>query len=143
MPNLLNELTHSVKEALGAHLTKYYNELVIQSHTAPIKDEDKAVSYVDSVIKRYNLLKSSQPTDQQLQDKKVKFLPLIQQHAQELTIALFSKPADIATRLSTLDVDEKRVAQLARTMEQPGRNEVGILISCVLTADTCAETCRH
>ncbi|KTD06157.1 coiled coil protein [Legionella gratiana] len=139
MPTL-NPLTPEMNDALGkmSTLVPQYNSLAEKSKSESLRDNQDAMQYVDSVIKRYKSIKATSPTTVDLQSKKESFLSLLKQHVAEVGVMSFSKPGDVASRLNEVDFSAESIDQITKGMEQAGLNDddLATLVTSVVTSET-------
>jgi hypothetical protein len=129
---ILKELTTDLKQALGKKydFVTHYETLLEKSKNESLRDNEAAISYLDQVIKRYKLIKATSPSDLKLQATKDSYLPLLQQHALELSVLSFSKPNDLVPRLQELDFEAALIDEYIRNIEQAGHDDDLCLTLC-------------
>lgn len=147
----LKKLKPEQKEALGSmnNLVQRYDGLLEQSKTETLKDSPEAIQYIDDVITRYLMIKKTSPATQSSQAIKEKFLSSLREHASELSILSFSKPAELTNRLNKLDLEPSYINKIANGIEQPGCDDdlLAILSSGLIatshTLAVCAGSHHH
>ncbi len=137
---MLNQLSSELREALGKMSPRatQYQVLAEKSKSESLRDNQDAINYVDSVIKRYKSIKAISPTTSLLESKRESFLALLKQHVGEIAVLSFSKPSDVASRLKEVDFSNDSIDEITKGMEQPGVNDddLATLITSVVTSET-------
>ncbi|CAM2788567.1 coiled coil protein [Legionella steigerwaltii] len=144
----LKKLEPELKEALGTllDLQSRYELLIEKSNEGKLKDDEEAAKYIDEVVNRYTVIKSTSPTSSALQAKKEAYLPLLRAHAAEVSVLTFSKPGDLAFRLKQLDFEPSKIDEITKGLEQAGGDDdclAVLLSSIIITSATCKDDHHH
>lgn len=131
---MLNPLTPEMKDALGKTLGPQYETLLQKSKHESLRDNQDAIKYVDSVIRRYKAIEGTSTSE----SRREPFLAQLKKHAGEVVAVSFSKPGDVASRLKEVDFSNDSIDEITKGMEQPGVNDddLATLITSVVTSET-------
>lgn len=138
----LTELTNETMKALGVNqgLIERYQDLVEKSKHESILNSDMATQYVDDVIQRYLTVQLTQPHNEKLSATKNDYLAQLRQHVAQVSLALFSKPMEISSRLAKVDFTDESIAKVANKIKQPGDDGGDALAGVCLTMLATTET---
>lgn len=138
MPTL-NQLAPEMENALGKTLRSQYQVLLKKSKDESLRDNQEAIMYLDSVIKRYKTIEATSPSEV----RRKPFLDQLQKHAEDVAVVSFSKPGDAATRLKAIDFSADSIDAITKGMEQPGVNDGDLVsaITSVVTSETLLASC--
>lgn len=118
MTSPLMELTDEMKTALGNKLCGEYDQL---RTVETLKDDSKALKYIDNCIRRYSIISN---TNHENRDS---YLLSLRQHVAEVSTQSLTKADDLADKLKQVGIEQEGIEKITQAMGQPKEVLLGLI----------------
>lgn len=142
MPNPLKNLDDDMNKALGPALAAEYESLLTKQD---LRGDLAVRSYLDKLIPRYEVVKSSRP-GQALLGRKNQSLKLLQKHVCEMSLLSCVKEDELADKLRSVDIKKDDIEKIVKAMGQPEEVILGVLAAIggiAISAAIVSAVCRR